>query len=207
MKYYINVGGVIEGRRRAGAGGHHHGGMVVVVVVGTSLMQVWWGGGRWWVVNVSGGCIVNTGDRGHVIDAGSGAVGAIVDAGGEVVVVSLMQVVGWRWWQSLWWGGCCHQQRWWYHDHANPHPLGPTPTYSAHLLPISNATPTPSPGPSGLSPVTPSGTYPVSFLLPTCHPVVTYSFHVFPPFICFSGPTYLPLSHGLCLSQGSCPFS
>jgi len=46
--------------------------------------------------------------------------------------------------------------------------------------------------------VIPSGTYPVSFLSLTCHPVATYSFHVF---------LLLRLSHVLCLSQGSCPFS
>jgi len=33
--------------------------------------------------------------------------------------------------------------------------------------------------------VIPSGTYPVSFLSLTCHPVATYSFHVFTPFMCF----------------------
>ena len=42
------------------------------------------------------------------------------------------------------------------------------------------------------TPVIPSGTYPVSFLSLTCHPVATYSFHVFTPFhvllplMCFS---------------------
>jgi len=33
--------------------------------------------------------------------------------------------------------------------------------------------------------VIPSGTYPVSFLSLTCHPVATYSFHVFTLFMCF----------------------
>jgi len=33
--------------------------------------------------------------------------------------------------------------------------------------------------------VIPPGTYPVSFLSLPCHPVATYSFHVFTPFMCF----------------------
>jgi len=33
--------------------------------------------------------------------------------------------------------------------------------------------------------VIPSGIYPVSFLSLTCHPVATYSFHVFTLFMCF----------------------
>jgi len=33
--------------------------------------------------------------------------------------------------------------------------------------------------------VMPPGTYPVSFLSLTCHPVATYSFHVFTLFMCF----------------------
>jgi len=47
--------------------------------------------------------------------------------------------------------------------------------------------------------VIPSGTYPVSFLSLTCHPVATYSFHVFTPFMCFLLSCVSPTPSFTCL--------
>ena len=74
-----------------------------------------------------------------------------------------------------------------------------TPTYlllaPTYLLPTPTfllRTPTLFLQPIRPASVIPSGTYPVSFLSLTCHPVATYSYHVFTPFhvllplMCFS---------------------
>jgi len=63
-------------------------------------------------------------------------------------------------------------------------PLLPTLTYLLSTLMFLLQTPTLFLQSVQPTSVIPSGTYPVSFLSLTCHPVATYSFHVFTPFMC-----------------------